>query len=184
MPRDLTTGVVTAITAKRVRAAFLASIAFASETAYLWTGVGDFSWNGMSFKGLGSLAEVSTVSEGSDVQAEGIHLTLSGIDSHLMGDALSEIQLGLPATVYFALFDENMNLIPNPAVAYRGLVDQPSISISGESMTISLAIENRFINMGRAQFSRYTSAEQHRFYPGDNGFFFVESLANAAFRWQ
>jgi hypothetical protein len=184
MPRDLTTGVVTAIQGKVLRAAFLASIQFKSETAYLWTGVGNFTWNGITFSGLGDLSEVSTISEGSQVQSESVHLTLSGIKSSLMGEALNDIQLGLPAIVYFALFDDTMNLIPNPVVAYKGQVDQPQISISGETMSISLAIENRFTNMARAQFSRYTSAEQHRFYPGDNGFAFVEQLANSVVLWQ
>ncbi len=181
--RNLTTGVVTAISASVVRPAFLASLTFTDGVANLWTGVGDLAWNGVTFRGLGSLAEVSTISEGSDVQSEGIHLTLSGIDSSLMGEALGNVRTGLPATVYFALFDVNNNLIPSPAICYRGLVDQPQISIDGSSMTINLALENSFTNMGRAQFSRYTSAEQHRFYPGDNGFIFVESLANAAFKW-
>lgn len=182
--RDLTTGVTTAITAKVVRTAFLASIQFKTETSYLWTGVGDFTWSGMTFKGLGDLSEVSTISEGSEVQSEGITLTLNGLDSNLLNDALNEVQLGLPATVWLALWDDNMQLIPNPAVAYKGLVDQPNVNITGETMSISLAIENRFTNLARAQFSRYTSAEQHRFYPGDNFFKFVESLANSAFKWQ
>jgi hypothetical protein len=100
----------------------------------------------------------------------------------LITETLDDIELGAPAKIYFGLMSDGA-IVGTPYLAFSGMVDQPSLKISPETMTISLALENRLVNLQRAQQQRYTAAEQHLAYPDDSGFNWVELINDLALRW-
>src|ERR1700684_3779572 len=57
----------------------LAALTFASGVVYVWSGVGNLTWNGNTYQGVGALGEISAISEGSSVEAAGMTVTLAGI---------------------------------------------------------------------------------------------------------
>jgi hypothetical protein len=63
---------------------------------HVWTGVGDLVWNGKTYKGVGTLGSVSTVGESSEIEAQGITLTLSGIPAELLADGPCPAPLPVP----------------------------------------------------------------------------------------
>ena len=162
--------------------AFLAQLTFASSTEYVWTGYGPLTYGGNTYQGIGSLAGLGSIKEGTTVQADGTTVSLSGIDPTLYGECMSDIQLGAPATIWFALLN-NGQVIGTPYRLFQGLVDKPTVTTGADTITISLALENKLVNLQRPSARRYTAADQHMKYSDDTAFNWVEVLNDIALRW-
>jgi len=155
---------------------------FVTGPVYLWSGLGSITWNGQTWQGLGALGSISPIAEGTRVESRGLTLTLSGIDSTLIPDVLSEFQTGLPVTVYLGLFDEGA-LIASPCVSWAGRMDLPQVDIGGSTSTISINCESRLISMNTAVDRRYTPDDQQCDWPGDLGMSFVPSIQEMTLYW-
>jgi len=171
-----------AITARCVIPAILVDLEFRSGSAYVWSGVGDLVYDSNTYKGVGSLGSIGTITESTSVEAAGTTVTLSGIDPTLFGDSTADIVTGKPASIRLALFNSDLALI-DTMVLFSGLVDQPSVTEQGDSITISLALESRLTNLKRANRRLWTDAEQRLDYPNDTGFSWVTLLQNTANVW-
>jgi hypothetical protein len=180
---DATDDFIAALEAPLLRPAFLVSMQFASSTVNAWTGRGTLTWNGTDFLGTGTMGEVAVVEEGSTVQARGTTLTLSGIDATLLGDALNDLRQGLPVTIWLALFDATPAVIGNPVIAFRGRMDQPTITVNGMTATIAINCESRLMDLNVPAERRYTNEDQWRDWPGDRGFEFVNSVQEVTIYW-
>lgn len=181
MPRSLATPMITDITSNSFSPCFLLDLTLKTGIEYVWTGYGSIGWNGDTYKGVGSFAMVGVVKEGVAVKAAGTQVGLSGIDPELLAEALADIQLGAPATLWFAGF--HAGAIGWAYPLFVGAVDRPAIPVGPESVTIVLNLENRMINLQRATMRRYTTADQRYFYPDDIGFSWVEQLADISLKW-
>lgn len=106
--------------------------------------------------------------------------TSNGVSA--INEALSDIQLGAPAKIWFGLMQDGA-LIGAPYLIFSGLVDQPTVETGVEASTIVLALENRLSDLSRPSARRYTAADQHLKYSDDTGFNWVEILNDIAERW-
>jgi hypothetical protein len=183
MPRAMTAGYLAAIQSASLRPALFVEAHFTSGPIYVWSGVGPIVWGGHTWTGLGSLGSVSTIDESATVEAKGITLTLSGIDSALLTDILDEFQVGLPVVVSLGLFDAVGALIADPVASFVGEMDQPTLDVTGTSATIAINCESRLLELNVAVDRRYTNEDQQRDYPGDRGFEFVNSIQEAQIYW-
>ena len=93
---------------------------FVTGPIYVWSGMGQITWNGQVWTGIGTLGSISTIEEGSTVAAKGITLTLSGIDASLLEEVMTEFQVGLPVSVTLGVFDANGALIADPVCCFSG----------------------------------------------------------------
>jgi len=183
MPRNLSNDIIAALSAPVLNLAVFCLLTFKSETIYLWTGVGDTTWNSHTWSGIGSFLNFTGPEDSSVVEAKGLTVTLSGIDTTLLPEALIDYKLGLPATIYLALYSSPGTLIDNPVVAWAGRMDQPTIDISGNEATISIALESRLLNMNCAIDRRYTQQDQQMTWPNDLGFMFVDGIQQITLFW-
>lgn len=183
MPRKMTPGMAAAFQSQVIRPALFVEIHFLNGPSYLWSGLGDLSWNGQTWRGVGSLGSVSTVEEGTDIQARGVTLALSGIDSNLLAGALQELVQELPVFIYLGLFDDTTTLIPDPIVMWAGRTDQPLIEVSGATATITLNCESRLLEMNVLVDRRYTTDDAQLVAPGDQAFYWVTSIQERAIYW-
>ena len=179
--RNLDAPMITAITSGLIIRAFLGMITFRSAAQYVWTGVGPLANGGQTYLGLGSLIGIGSIKEGVDIRADGTSVSLSGIDPTWYDECMADIQIGAPAAIDFAVMGAGQILSRYPL--FRGQVDQPSVDFGPDSIAISLALENKMVNLQRPNSRRYTSADQRRQFPNDCGFGWVEILNDAAFRW-
>jgi len=182
MSRNLDPTFAETLNAGIVMPAILVMLTFKSSTAYCWSGIGTLVWDAQSFLGVGSLGKLGAITEGIDVKADGTTLTLSGIDPVFKASALTDIKLGAPAKVWYGHMLNGV-LIGAPYLIFSGQVDKPSFSIGGDTVSITLALENKLINHARASNRRYTSADQRIAYPTDTGFAGVEALSDQALMW-
>jgi|SRR5579885_1601465 len=183
MSRNLSAPMITALESNYIRPAFLVMLTFRSGVEYIWSGAGNLSYGGNTYRGVGSLGQIGTISEGTEVRADGTSVGLSGIDPAILGECLNEVQLGAPASIYFALLDQNNAIIGTPYPLFVGVIDAPVIPVSPDEMSISLPLESRMANLQRPSNRRYTAADQHLQCPDDTGFNWVEILNDIALRW-
>lgn len=188
MSRGLSTPMLSgpgSISSNAIRPAFLVDLQFRTVAEHVWSGAGTITWNGNTYVGVGSVGKIGSVSEGSGdgLNAQGTSVTLSGINPALLAESMTDIQLGAPATIWFALFDGNLNILGSPYPLYVGTVDQPQLAIGTEEMSITLKLENRLINLKRSGMRRYTSADQNLYFPTDCAFTWVEILNDQALKW-
>jgi hypothetical protein len=178
MPRPgLTSDFVAALQAKVIRPFLLYRLQFRSDLLNLWTGLYELSWGGITWYRSGALMSVTGISEDADLDAKNVTLTLSGIPSSILTDALTEIQRGLAAQIYLGLFEaDGKTIVPNPVLAYSGRIDQPNITDSGDTCSISVNVENPLIDKNRPVDRRYTDADQQMDHPGDLGCSFVNAI--------
>jgi len=160
MPRFLTTAMQAALCAPVLRCALLANLQFADNTIYVWSGIGPITWNGNTYQGVGTLGEISTISEDSTIEAKSVVFSLSGIPADLVSEVLWETRILRRAQAYFALWDDTGNLIANPVLSYQGKMDQPSISDDGQTCSISISTENVLVDLNRPCYRRYTNDDQ------------------------
>jgi hypothetical protein len=183
MPRNLPTAFITAMESPQVNGAILAIITLTTGPLYVWTGVGPFVYGGNTYQGVGALGGVGTMSESSDITANGTTLSLSGIPDSLLGGALNDVQQGLPALVDLALFTPTGALVSDPVVIFSGFVDQPEIDLTTQASTITIACETWLADMNRSQCCRYTDTQQRAINPNDASYSWVTRIQDINLDW-
>jgi len=187
MSRTLTTAMSNALVADVVRPFYLVSMNFDSgETTsnlHIWTGLGDLTFESVSYTGLGDLLSISPVEETSDISAKGISVSLTGIKDQFLDVALTHEYQGRPITVRLGAFDDTGSLIADPAIIFSGFMDTMIIAESGEYSTITVSAENKLIAFERTRVRRYTAEDQKIDYPTDKGFEFVTSIVEKEILW-
>lgn len=160
MPRTLTSDMIAALTAPVLRLAIFCQIQLSNETLYLWSGSGPITWNSMTFQGVGTLGKVEGISEDATVEAKGVKISLSGIPSDMIGEALDNVRLMQPVNIWLACFNPDGTVIASPVVSYAGLTDKTSIDDDGHTSTITINIENVLADLNRPVPRHYTQADQ------------------------
>ena len=178
MPRVMSTAMLAALTSPEIYPAIFVEANFETGPVYLWSGFGSIVWGGNTWTGIGSMGSISTISEGTAVEARGVVLKLSGIDPVLLPAVLGEFLLGAPAIAYLGLFSPGTptSLIANPIVIFSGRMDQPALEIGGQTASIAIACEGLLVEMNTAVDRRYTPDDQQRDWPGDLGMNFVYGI--------
>lgn len=184
MARNLTAGMIAAYTAAKVKPIFLVQIECTSGTVYAWSGYGTLNWDGQNYLGVGTFGLVDVVGETTDLSAQGVNFSLSGVDAANIEIALDEIEQGLNAALYLGALDDSGALISQPYLLFYGLTDVPTVNEGPDNdCTISISVESRLIDLARSRERRYTTHDQQLDYPDDLGFDFVPGLQNANIRF-
>lgn len=184
MPRPLDSAMATALASGQIQPFFMALLSFKTSTQYIWTGVGDLSYGGNVYAGVGSFGKIGTVQEGADANtnAYGTTVTLSGIDPVLLGDSMTEMVPGAQANLWFGLMVQGA-IIGAPYLLFQGTMDQATVTKNVDTISITLALENKLLDLARPSSRRYTNADQRVYYPTDTAFSWVEQLNDLADVW-
>ena len=196
MPRTLSAAVLSALAAKTVTLAQFAEIAFADNTLYLFNGLGTITPSGppanpastfpygQTFTGLGWLGKISSIPQTTKVQAQNIAISLSGIPSSLLSEAIGQVRITGTVTIWYGFFDQSTGaLLTDPVQVFFGSIDVPSLTDGGDTSTISLTCENTLLSLNLAPNRRFDDPDQQIYVPGDLGFSFVEQLENMLLTW-
>jgi len=163
-------------------APFLAiDLAFDSGAVRLWNGYDDLTVDGEEYTGAGSLLGISSIDETAEIEANGVSITLSGIDSSLISVALTENYQNRTAKIYIGAIADNGTV--SSYQIFAGRLDVMTIEESGETATIAVTAENRLIDLERPRTRRYTSEDQKSLFPGDLGLDYVNDLQDKTLDW-
>ena len=89
MPRGIDPTVLALMATGNLRMGTLVSIETLSGMVYAWTGYGTVVYNGNTYLGLGSLTNISAITEANSVISQGVTLTLNGVDPTNISEALT-----------------------------------------------------------------------------------------------
>lgn len=166
---------------------------FASGTVYLWTGIGDKSWNGHTWKGVGWVLGFSEVQETTEIRATNMTISLSGVAPEVLALVLNELRQNKPCTLWqgllsppaeFGTFATPPNqLIVDPFQAFAGRLDMGEYDKNPEKPAIRFSYESRLRDLLRPRVFRYTDEDQQRDFPGDRFFEFVGALTDKTLVW-
>jgi hypothetical protein len=179
MARDLHSDFNTAVQAAEVHPIMLCKINTSGGDLLVWTGVGELVYGGDTYLGAGNFIGITQVSERTDLSANGVSFSLSGIPSAYISTALGQVQHGRSCQLWMALLNVSTGaLIANPYELFAGFSDVTVITEQAETSTISIIAENRLVDLERPRIRRYTDEDQKSdtAKASDVGFEFVPKL--------
>lgn len=183
MSRDVTAGFATALSEQSLRPILLFEGEFASGWVRVWSGLGELSWDGKVWTGMGSLISIGALEETSDVVASGTMISLSGVPLEMVGIAIEEARQGKPGRVWLGLLDDTHSVIADPVQAFQGRLDVPEITDNAQSCTVTISYESRLIDLNTPRNWRYTHESQQALHPGDRGFEHVTTIQDKEITW-
>jgi hypothetical protein len=183
MPRNLATPNQAAILSQAVELVLLVRLDFTAETVYIASTPFNIAWNGQTWLGVGTLGKVSGVTEDSEVRAQATVLTLSGIPTELITDALGVVTFGGQAQLYFGFLNQGA-LVTDPIPANLGLIDAPSLDIDAPTCSISITIESEMADLQRSRGGRLTTCDQRGRFPWDACLDVVSMIQDKLLLWR
>ena len=183
MSRSLTSAMESAVTADLVRPITLVQCAFDSGNLNLWSGIGDLTVSGVDYVGAGTLLSIGEIAETSELSANGITVTLSGVSEPLISKARDEDYQGRELKVLLGAMDAANGVISNPIVVFSGFMDTMIIQDGESTATIQVTVENRLIEFERSRVRRYTAEDQKIDFPTDKGLEFVAEMEEKEIVW-
>ena len=158
-------------------------LTFRSQTMYLCSAPFNVTFNGQKYLGLGTLGGISSTQEGTEIQADGISLTLSGLNPNIATECESDIQPLAPAKCWLGCMNQGL-LIGTPYLFFSGVVDTPTLTVTPQTLSITLKLESRMLLLNKPSSRRYTSADQHaNGYADDTAFAWVERVNDISLKW-
>ena len=186
MARTLTTAMSNAVDDDVVRPFYLIHMNLDSGDGgvlYFWSGVGTFSYDSKSYVGAGNFLQVSSIQESKSVQANGLKVGLSGVNSSLITAARDADYQGRTLTVKLGLMDSSNSVIADPVIMFEGFMDVMTITDKGETCDISVSVEHRLIEFDRERIRRLTHEAQQIAHSGDKGFEFIAERQEKEIAW-
>lgn len=183
MPRNLTTATNNALKSEVLRPVTLVRLDFGSGIIALHTGIGDLSFNGDTYLGIGDLGSINQVEENDEITPSGIVLSVTSVPSDYISIALTEDYQGRDCHIYMGLLDESHQLIPDPFLVFKGRMDYMEINLQKENGSISVHVENHLADWNRPRVRRYNHRDQQAEYPTDRGFEYVEQMIEQELIW-
>jgi hypothetical protein len=181
--RGLTSGMLTEIAKAKLQPVVFCYAEFNTGPVYLWSGIGTLAWNGQTWSGVGTLGSISALQESSDIAATNIVISLSGIPSDLLGDAMTEVRQGKQVRIWLGSLDDTNNLIIDPYEAFSGRMDVCTVDEADETSTIAITVESALVDMQRERLVPFTDQAQQAEFSGDKGFEFVPQLQEKSITW-
>lgn len=165
MARSVTSSVRDQLFRNDVQICLILKMEFSGKAGdvLVWNGIGDLSFNGEVYSGVGNLGGVSSYTETTELKANGMSFTLSGVPSSLISLALQEEFQQRRATLWLGFFDDSVSpgLLDDPIIIFRGRMDTMDIVRGAETSSVSISAESIFIALERAPMRRYMSEDHN-----------------------
>ena len=149
-----------------------------------WSGLGPFSYNGVTYQGAGSLLEIDGVRQTSDLSAVQVVGRLTGIPNSLLTpDVLatieSEVYHQRPCTLAIAYFHPSTFALLSVEVDYRGVIDRiVHREQSDDAAVLEVQLESRFRDHQKGGYRVRSDADQRRIDPNDDSLRHVTQVVN------
>lgn len=153
-----------------------------SEQLRIWSGVGTLSESGQTWLGVGNLLSIDMVKEGF-LTPQGAKISLSGISSEYLGKALTYPYQNRPGTIYLGFLDPDDGSSVGIMEIFKGKIDQMVIVEEPNGSTISVSLENSFMDFSRSSGIRLNDAQQRVVSSSDKSLSHLASLQQRVTLW-
>jgi hypothetical protein len=183
MARTLPVALQTELNAKELKPFYAVEFLFDSGDVRFWTGYGDITANGEEWAGSGMIMAIASSNETTDLSANGMLFTFSGLDSNFIAVALRENYRGRIAKLYLGALNNLNQPVSNLYQLFAGRMDVMTIQEDGQSATITINVENVLIDLQRPRVRKYTNEEQLARFANDKSLEMVASLQEKDIAW-
>lgn len=183
MARSLPAALTSEFGSTELQPFYAVELVFDSGTLNFWTGYGEITANSVTWTGAGQVLGISDSIENTDLGANGMTLTFSGLDSSFVSIALTENYRGRLAKVYIGALDADGASVSDLYQIFAGRMDTMTIQENGQTATLTLTVENVLIDLERPRTRLYTNEEQLERYPGDVSLENVAKLQDREVIW-
>lgn len=174
--------VVEAMMQPHVIMAYAVELHLPSGISRAHSGTGELVINGHTFLGVGQFGEIGGAREESgSFSAYSVDLTLSGLETSLVGQSINERMRGRMGRVYVAVLGEDGKLLAADLL-FSGRIVSHQVA-TGEENAVRVTLADRFEDWQRANPDRYTDESQQTRHPGDRIFRYVAQMAERAIYW-
>lgn len=181
MSRELASTTLALLDDAQVQKVAMADFLF-DDPAYVHSGIGEITWNGNTYVGIGVLGSISDQEESEALSAQPITFTLSGLDHLQVRNALNAATFGDQIVLYEAFIDDAGTIIGDPLVIWSGTVDQTALSVGPES-TVSITGQHDIADIDKVSGARWTNEDQQSRFAGDEFFEFIHEVPTLRLLW-
>jgi hypothetical protein len=164
MSRDITAPVSNALDDAVITPFFAVDLDFDSGPLYVWSGYGDLVIGAKTYLGAGTLLNISSVTETTEMDAK---------------VALQEPYQGRECLIYFGVTSNPSDYVE----VFSGELDQMNIEEGAETAVVSVTAENVLVKLERPVVRRFSDQDQKSRFPNDKGLEFVAGLQDKEILW-
>jgi len=190
LPRQLDASFEAASQSEFFRLIFFVDLGFDSGTVRVHNGLGEYSFGGNNYIGLGDFGFIEPIEEGGELSPYSISIGLSGIDDavkassiNLLDTVMGEDIYMRPVTIYTGAIDADGDLLGDPAQHGVYFMDVPEIVVGNQNI-VRVTCESEMAIFDRSNNSRYTDSDLQTEYPGDLGFEYLDQMVEAKIVWR
>tara|TARA_B110000503_G_scaffold141468_1_gene235139 strand:- start:581 stop:1132 length:552 start_codon:yes stop_codon:yes gene_type:complete len=178
MSRTVPASILTALSQPEVQPFYAVEFMFDSAPIRFWTGYGDRTIETNTYTGTGNLMSIGGLEEVADMSAKSANITLNGIPPALISLALQEPYQNRECRILFGVIDSS-----DIVEVFAGTMDRMTIQDGGETGTIDLKVESKWVRLDRPNIRRYTSESQKSRHLNDTFFDYVAELQDKEVLW-
>jgi len=149
---------------------------------YVHTGIGTITFDGNDYLGVGDFGGASDVRETEVLGPSPLTLSLSGIDSSLVTEALDSGAYGDVITLYEGYKQDDGTLVADPWIVWKGWFEYSQLQRGGEN-TVSIICTHDLAVLEEKDGRRFTDEDQQDEFSGDLGFEFVHDSVGKKLSW-
>ena len=180
MPRSLSAGLQTQVSAQQTKIAFLVELNL-STVIRLTDFYRDVTYNSETYEAGGSYLAVNTTTETGQLQVNDINLSFSNVTDQVRSLVRDGAFTDKEVNVYIAYFDVNEDLVG--AVNYfTGKVKNVSITENIDDSTINMVVASHWANWNLTKGRHYSDESQQSVYSGDRGLEYATAVKSDV-RW-
>ena len=185
MTRDIDANALAGLESPNVLWNILLRLDFDSGTVFLHSGVGDLSWDGNTWLGIGALGQISGVVEKAEGSDNRTRVTLSPIPtaelSNLVDEVTNDDPVGRPYKLYYAVIDNDREVVDDAIVLSSGTMDKVEL-VDGEIASLSIDLVSDAARLNKRTSFKLTNQHQQGLFANDLGLAFVNDLGREI-RW-
>lgn len=149
---------------------------------YVHSGIGSISYGGNTYLGVGRFGGISGTRESEALGPSAITLTLDGITSAQITEALDSGNLYDPVTIYVGYRQDAGTLVDDPWILWKGWYEFASVVLDSES-SVNIVCQHDLAILDEKGGDRYSDEDQQDKYTGDIGFAFAHDMGSVNLIW-
>ena len=157
---------------------------FDTADVRLHTWKDELTVNSEVYEGAGSLLSIGDIADSSELKSDGVTVAISGMDTTVLGYALTENYQNRPITIFMGYLDGGGTKVSGVMTAFKGRMQSILITDDPQgASTVVVESENRLVDLRRPSNLRYTKESQKFIDSTDTAFNRVQQVQKQEIYW-